>query len=275
MGSPEIKKDLELPKNIDKWIAQIESNWRFIPEFKVDSKKFKHLAIICDGNRRAAQERNFPPHLGHQASSETIILAARAARKWDIPNLTFWVWSTENWERDKIQVGFIMNLLQKNLQNDKLLQELRDDEVQFVHLGRKDRLPSMMRKGLESWEKKTAHFNRYRLNLGIDYGGEDEIARAIAQISLEVKQGRLSPEKITKNPKLISKFLDTKNQPPVDLIIRTGTRSDEIPHTSGFMPLQSAYASWAFIPDFFPNLTPNSLLNPIKEFQEYQRRFGK
>lgn len=275
MALAEIKRTPEKPRSVEEWIAQIKKTWENVPEFKVDTQKLKHLAIICDGNRRAAKEIRLNPFLGHQAGIETVQLASKACRQWDIHTLTFWLWSTENWQRDKMQVEFIMNLFKKTLQNPEFINELCENQVNFKHLGRKDRFSKPTREGLETWEKKTAHFSRYQLNVALDYGGEDEIARAIAQISLEVKQGRLSPEKITKNPEIISKFLDTRNQPPVDLIIRTGTKPDEIPHTSGFMPLQSAYAGWAFITDLFPNLTPNSLLNPIKEFQEYQRRLGR
>jgi len=275
MALAEIKRTPEKPRSIEEWVAQIKSNWENIPEFKVNPEKLKHLAIICDGNRRAAKEIRLNPFLGRQAGVEVIRLASRACRQWDIRTLTFWLWSTENWQRDKIQVEFIMNLFKKTLQDPQFLNEFCENQVNFRHLGRKDRFSKTIREGLETWEKKTAHFSRYQLNMALDYGGEDEIARSLIKINQEIKQNHLSVEKLAKNPKLIWQFLDTKNQHAVDLIIRTGTKSDEIPHTSGFMPLQSAYACWSFIPDLFPNLTPNSLLNHIKEFQGYQRRFGK
>ena len=275
MALAEIKRTLEKPRSVEEWIIQIKSNWENIPEFKVDTQKLKHLAIICDGNRRAAKEIRLNPFLGHQAGIEVVRLASMACRQWDIHALTFWLWSTENWQRDKMQVEFIMNLFKKTLQNPEFLNELCESQVNFKHLGRKDRFSKAIRGGLETWEKKTAHFSRYQLNVALDYGGEDEIARSLIKISQEIKQNHLLVEKLAKNPKLIWQFLDTKNQHAVDLIIRTGTKSDEIPHTSGFMPLQSAYACWSFIPDLFPNLTPNSILKPIEEFQKYQRRFGK
>ena len=275
MALAEIKRTLEKPRSVEEWIIQIKSNWENIPEFKVDTQKLKHLAIICDGNRRAAKEIRLNPFLGHQAGIEVVRLASMACRQWDIHALTFWLRSTENWQRDKMQVEFIMNLFKKTLQNPEFLNELCESQVNFKHLGRKDRFSKAIRGGLETWEKKTAHFSRYQLNVALDYGGEDEIARSLIKISQEIKQNHLLVEKLAKNPKLIWQFLDTKNQHAVDLIIRTGTKSDEIPHTSGFMPLQSAYACWSFIPDLFPNLTPNSILKPIEEFQKYQRRFGK
>jgi undecaprenyl diphosphate synthase len=265
----------ELLLSVEEWIAQIESTWRNIPEFKVDHRKLKHLAIICDGNRRAAQERRLQPYFGHQAGIETVKGIARACREWNIQTLTFWLWSTENWEREKAQVEFIMNLGRRYAKDEEFIQELCYNQVRFTHLGRKDRLPPDVRDGLGNWERQTADFERFRLNLAIDYGGEDEMVRAIVGIIREIQGGRLSGEEILGNPRLISEFLDTKTQPPPDLVIRTGTRRDEIPHTSGFMPLQASYAAWIFLPDLFPNLAPQILLKPIKEFLGYERRFGR
>ncbi len=275
MSLVEISKKPEMPRSIGEWIEQIRKDWENPPEFKVDSQKLKHLVIICDGNRRAAQAKGFHNFLGHQAGLETVKGLARTARKWGIKTLTFWLWSTENWERNKKQVNFIMNLAQKSLNEEKLLKELCDEQVKFTHLGRKDRLPSAVRKGLELWEEKTAHFQKYQLNFAIDYGGKDELIRAIIKIVQAVEAKNLSTQEIIKNPNLIWQFLDTKNQTLPDLIIRTGTQKEEIPHTSGFMPLQSEYSGWLFVEDLFPDFKPQAFLNSIEKFQKYERRFGR
>jgi len=275
MRFAEIRTFHELPQGSEEWIAQIETHWQNTPEFKVDPEKLRHLVIICDGNRRAAQERRLKPYFGHQAGIETIKGIAQACRQWNIHTLTFWLWSTENWEREKEQVEFIMNLGRHYLKDEVFVEEIQRNQVRFTHLGRKDRLPPEIAEGLEEWEKQTASFSRYRLNLAIDYGGKDEIARAVVKIIKEVQEGRLSPVEILRNPKTIFEFLDTATQLPPDLVIRTGTRKEEIPHTSGFMPLQAAYSSWVFLPELFPDLTPQTLLRPIVDFIKYERRFGK
>jgi undecaprenyl diphosphate synthase len=156
-------------------------------------------------------------------------------------------------------------------------QELVENQVRFVHLGRKDRLPKEVVEIIAELEKKTARFDRYWLNLAMDYGGLDEVARATAKIIRQAKMGLLTPEEIEKNPKILFDFLDTQGQPLPDLIIRTGVREGEIPHTSGLMPLQSAYSCWYFIPDpdLFPNLTPQQLLLSIKAFVGYERRMER
>lgn len=258
-------------KDLDCWVSAIESRWRNIPEFSVDREKFKHLAIICDGNRRAACERSFHPWCGHKAGIEVIKGVMRASKKWGIGYLTFWTWSTENWKREKEQIDFVMNLAAKNLSEGKAVEELVKNEAKFVHIGRKDRLPDSVREAITGLERRTQHFDQYTVNLALDYGGLDEVARATVRM---LDQG-LSPVALQDRPELILDFLDTAGQPLLDLVIRTGTHEGEIPHTSGFMPLQAAYAGWMFLPDLFPDLTPSRLLESIQNCMGYEKRRGK
>lgn len=255
------------------WLKTIETTWQNIQEFKVDPEKLKHLAIICDGNRRAARTRGLNPYFGHRAGVEVIREIARACRDWDIRTLTFWVWSTENWEREKEQVKFVMGLAEKFLPEKKFLEELLENGVRFTHLGRRDRLPGAIRNVLEGLEKKTAQCDRYYLNLAMDYGGLDEMARGVRRMFADFQEGKFNPEILKETPQAILGFLDTAGQVVPDLVIRTGAREGEIPHTSRFMPLQSD--CWIFLPDLFPDLTPQSLLSPIQDFLEYERRFGR
>ena len=276
MTFAETKLFSELPRSIEEWIAQIETTWQNIPEFEVDPEKLKHLAIICDGNRRAAKdERGFHPWDGHQAGVEVIKGISRAAREWGIHTLTFWFWSTENWEREPDQVDFIMGLAEKFLPEKELLEELRQNEARFTHLGRRDRLPKLVLKALNDLERQTANFSRYNVNLAMDYGGLDEIRRATGKMLDGLMEGTIDPQLLKENPQGILGFLDTAGQALPDLVIRTGVKEDETPHTSGFMPLQTIYSGWVFLPDLFPDLTPQGLLKPIQEFLKYERRFGR
>lgn len=265
------KKETELQG----WLETIEKNWQNIPEFEVGPEKLQHLAIICDGDRRAARERGLRPFYGHRAGLEVIKGIARAGREWGIRNLSFWVWSTENWKREKKQVSYIMGLAARFLPEQELLQEFLENRVKFKHLGRKDRLPDKVRLALEDLEKQTADCDQYFLNLAMDYGGLDETARAVGRIFEAFQKGEFNPEILKKTPQAILGFLDTARQVLPDLVIRTGVKKEEILHTSGFMPFQTAYAGWIFLPDLFPDLTPQALLNPIKDFIEYERRFGR
>lgn len=250
--------------NLENWLELTKAKWQNPPHHKVDTSKLKHLAIICDGNRRAATDLNLNPYYGHRVGVETIRGIARTCRKWGIGTITFWVWSTENWGREQKQVKFVMNVAIQCLSEADLLAELQQDQTRFTHLGRKDRLPKGLKDILGYLEEHTHEFGSYRMNLALDYGGADEIKRAFEKMSLS-----------SAKPEAIFDYLDTAGQPLPDLVIRSGVDENELIHTSGFMPLQTSYASWIFLPDLFPNLTPETLLNIVQTFEEYQKRMGK
>lgn len=276
MNSIERKPFNDFSKEIYNWQTQIESIWKNTPEAReFDFQKVNHLAIICDGNRRAALQKGLPEFFGHQVGIETIKGIARACRKWNIHTSTFWVWSTENWERTQAQVSFIMKLADRSFNDPTFLKELGENKVRFTHIGRKDRLPKKIKLAIDFLEKKTKHFNNYQLNIALDYGGLDEIARNIHRIVKDFQLGKIDNQLITKKPELILKYLDSGNQSPPDLVIRTGTKPEETPHTSGFMPLQTEYSGWIFLPDLFPNLTPQTLSETIGKFIKYERRYGR
>lgn len=263
------------PKKLKEWLEEIKENWKDSFPFKIPAEKLKHLVVICDGNRRAAQERGLNPYWGHRAGVEVIQGIARVCRDWGIRHLTFWVWSTENWKREKPQVEYIMKLATRFLRDRKLRQELKENQARFVHLGRKDRLPRPVSQALSLLEEETKEFSRYWLNLAMDYGGLDEVVRGIREVIRQVKKGVFSEEELAKDPTVFFQFLDTRGQPLPDLVIRTGVREGEIPHTSGLMPLQTAYAVWDFIPQVFPEITPALLRDSLKRFLAYERRFGR
>lgn len=255
---------------LDKHISLIESTWATVPEFQIDTTKLRHLAVICDGNRRDALARGLQPHEGHRLGVETIKGIMNAGKKWGLSYLTFWAWSTENWNRDPLQVGVVMNLAEKLLTDAGTLQTLVDNQAQFRQIGRSDRLPDAVRQAIIKLQDNTAGFSAYYINLAMDYGGMDELGRAIAQMI----EDQIPPEEIAHNPELILAYLDSQGQPLPDLIIRTGVHEGEVPHTSGFMPL-AVDAGLAFIPDLFPSLTPFKLLETIKTFQNYEMRRGR
>ncbi|MBP6098874.1 MAG: di-trans,poly-cis-decaprenylcistransferase [Candidatus Levybacteria bacterium] len=225
----------------------------------------KHIAIIPDGNRRWAKEHSLPSLQGHRKGFQVAQVLARKIRASGVPTLTFWAFSTENWKRDGKEVGYLMQFYSKFL--EKNLLSMDDEKVRYIHLGRKDRIPEKLLAKIENIEEKTKKFKKYYLNFALDYGGHDEIVRAVKKI---VGKGVKSDD-ITES--LIEANLDTAQEPypNPDLVIRTSGEN----RTSGFMPWQAAYAEYIFIDKYFPDLTEGDIDWALAEYSRRQRRFGK
>lgn len=238
-----------------------------MPQDNSDSAtNLKHLAIICDGNRRWAKARGLDPWEGHKAGADNIEGILKFCQKQNIKYVTFWIFSTENWKRDPKEVAFLMELFKKLLKDQA--KTVLENKVRFTHLGRKDRFSKDIAQALNKLEKDSNHFTEWHLQLAIDYGGRDEILRSINKIVEDAKSGKLT-EPITDT--IFAKYLDTKDIPDPDLIIRT---SGEY-RTSGFMPYQGTYAEWEFSPVMFPDLNEAELSRIIEGFNARSRRFGK
>ncbi|OGK23666.1 di-trans,poly-cis-decaprenylcistransferase [Candidatus Roizmanbacteria bacterium RIFCSPLOWO2_01_FULL_37_13] len=225
----------------------------------------KHVAIILDGNRRWARERRLPTLEGHRRGLNAVIEISKKARQMGIKILTVWVFSTENWDRSKAEVSYIMKLGERAVAN--YLKEALKEQVRIIHIGRKDRIPNNLRDKLREAEEKTKKFSKYFFVIALDFGGRDDIIRAIKKIR--------NPQSVIKNLDEISfsQFLDTKKLPQsdIDLVIRTG---GEI-RTSGFMIWQAAYAEYIFVKKYMPDFTPEDFEECIKEYSQRQRRFGR
>lgn len=223
-----------------------------------------HIAMIMDGNRRWARARGMKPWEGHKAGYEAIKKIARAARGMGVNTFTIWAWSTENWERSEKEIGEIMKLLSFGLA--EMEPELMKDKVRLVHLGRKDRLPKEAREQIARLEKKTRDFGNYTFNIAIDYGGHDELLRAVRKVI----SSQLSVDSL--DAKTFEKYLDTADQPYpyVDLFIRTSGEQ----RTSGLLPWQMDYAEYYFEPDHLPDFTPEKLREAVLDFSRRRRRFG-
>ena len=255
-------------EQLNLWINEVESRWseEAIPEYRVDPNRIKHLAIICDGNRRAASERGLEPYFGHRVGMEVIKGSARAFRNWGVGICTYWVWSTDNWSRDTRQTEYVMGLAEENLGNPDFLQGLIRNQTKFLQIGRKERLPRTLQQTLRSLEQATTRFRRHRINLALDYGGRNEVGRA---------KDRLIDRGGALKSRRIEDFLDTAGQPQVDLVLRTGVGEGEMAHTSGFMPLQTIESAWKFLETPLPDLTPQELLASVQECERYNKRLGK
>jgi len=224
-----------------------------------------HVAVIADGNRRWAKEHNLPTFEGHRRGFENIKGLSKQAKKLGIKIITFWVFSTENWKRAKEEVGYLMNLAE--LMIDVQIKEAIREETRIIHIGRKDRLAERLKRKIEQAEHKTKQFTKYYFVIALDYGGQDEIMRAVQKIVDEKRNDTLM------TIEEINAHLDTAilPQPEPDLIIRTSGEA----RLSGFMTWQSAYSEYYFSPLLFPDFGPEDLEKAIVEYGERKRRFGK
>lgn len=227
----------------------------------------KHVVIIPDGNRRWAKERRFPVFKGHAKGSDVVLEISRKAREMGIKILSIWGFSTENWTRSKREVNLLMKVFEKRI--DKQLDEAMKEKVRMIHIGRKMRINSSLRKKIENAEKQTKHFKNYYFVFALDYGGRDEVLRAIKRINDKDKS--LDIDKLTEDE--FSKYLDTKDlpNPNPDLVIRTSGET----RTSGFMIWQAAYSEYIFLKKYFPDFNKQDFENCILEYSNRKRRFGR
>lgn len=221
-----------------------------------------HVAIIPDGNRRWARSKGLPATEGHAfaATKERFHALLTEAKKLGIRYLTLWAFSTENWKRDEKEVKKLFELLRSTIH--WFSKELVTQKIHFKHLGRRDRLPKDLVKEIEKVEKLTKHFTEHHVHFCLDYGGRDELVRAINKLlSSGVKH--IQEEDL-------HRFLDTQGIPDPDLIIRTSGEQ----RTSGFMPFQATYSELYFTDCYFPDFGPEELRKAVESFSKRKRRFG-
>ncbi len=223
-----------------------------------------HVAIIPDGNRRWARARGLHTLLGHKKGFERAVELSRAARDLGIHTVTLWGFSTENWDRSEEEVTYLMKLYEKLI--DDYLSDAHKNKVRIIHLGRKDRLPKFLLNKISKAEADTSKYESYIMNIAIDYGGQDEIVRAVKKM---ISDG-VSEDKI--DQKLFEKYLDIHEQPYpfVDLMIRTSGEQ----RTSGFLLWESPYAEFYWEREHFPDFTPERFKEAILDYSRRRRRFG-
>lgn len=222
-----------------------------------------HIAIIMDGNGRWAAGRGLPRLAGHQAGTENLRRIIRACVEFNVPYLTIYAFSTENWGRPQDEVNGLMHILEEVI--DRELAELNTEGVQLRHLGHLDPLNPVLRGKVQHAVELTKNNSRLVLCLAFNYGGRDEIVTAIREI---IRDG-IAPEDIT--DELVSRYMFTNGIPDPDLIIRT---SGEM-RTSNFLIWQAAYAEWYITPILWPDFGREELYQAIQEYNHRDRRFGR
>lgn len=225
-----------------------------------------HIAIIMDGNRRWAKEKDLETKQGHKEGAENLKRIAKYANEIGIKYLTVYAFSTENWKRTEEEVGALMFLLKWYL-ND-LLNSSDLDNVKINVLGDITRLDPGIQKLILKLEDKTKDYTGLKLNIAFNYGGRDEITRAVKSIATSVKNNEISVENI--NEDLISNNIYTAGMPDPDLLIRPGGEK----RISNFLPWQLSYTEFIFTDKYWPDFNRDDLDEAILEYERRNRKFG-
>ena len=220
----------------------------------------QHLGIIADGNRRWAKENDLPKIEGHKKGLKTIEVLVAAAAKAEIPYITFYVFSTENWGREEAEVSYIMKLAETKIMS--MAKKMAANNVRLLILGTRGKVNPTLTSLGEKAEKITADCTGTTVCFCFNYGGEQEIADA-ANKALEA-DGEITP-------KTIRQHLYHPEVPDLDMVVRTSGEE----RISGFMLWRSAYAEFMFIKKYFPEMTAEDIKEILKEYEKRNRRFGK
>ena len=226
----------------------------------------RHIAIIMDGNGRWAKKRGLPRTAGHSAGGEAFRRIANYCRTLGVEYLTVYAFSTENWKRSEEEVSGIMNLLAKYL--EEALRDMEKNHVRFKFFGDLSRLSPKLQKLCHDAENRSSEYHEVQVNFCLNYGGRDEIIRAIQAYAQDVESGAVDVANLTEES--FSAYLDSANVPDPELVIRP---SGEM-RTSNFLPWQTVYSEFVFMDVLWPDFSPEDLDAAIAEYHRRNRRFG-
>ncbi len=233
---------------------------------QTDLKIPKHVAIILDGNGRWAKSKGMPRNYGHVQGAKAVEIICEEAYKMGIQYLTVYAFSTENWNRPKDEVDALMKLLRNYLKT--CLRTAEKNRMCVRILGDKSRLDEDIRKRIDELEQATKDNDGLHFQIALNYGGRDEILRAVREIALEVQSGTLKPQDIGETT--INEALDTKELPEPDLLIRTCNEQ----RISNFLLWQLAYTELYFTPVAWPDFTKEELVKAVEAYTMRDRRYG-
>jgi undecaprenyl diphosphate synthase len=235
---------------------------------KIDKTKVPtHVALIMDGNGRWAKQRGKERIFGHENGVNAVKQTVEAAAEIGVKYLTFYAFSTENWERPKAEVDTLMELLVKAIQSET--EELNKNGVRLRAIGNLDSLPKKCREELLEAIEFTSKNTRLTAIIALSYSSKWEIIEAVKNIGHNIKAGKVQPENI--NGELFSKYLNTKDYPDPDLLIRTSGEQ----RISNFLLWQLAYSELYFTPVLWPDFNKEDFFKAIIDYQARERRFGK
>ncbi|TYA74588.1 isoprenyl transferase [Seonamhaeicola marinus] len=227
----------------------------------------QHIAIIMDGNGRWAKQKGMIRAIGHENGAKSVRTTVETCAELGVKNLTLYAFSTENWNRPKLEVQALMKLLISSLKKE--ISTLQDNNIKLSAIGNLNLLPSKVYNELTEVIEKTKSNNRMTLTLALSYGSREELLNTVKEISIKVKNNIISPASIDES--IINEHLYTHNLPDVDLLIRTSGEQ----RISNFLLWQIAYAELYFTDVLWPDFTKEHLYEAIIEYQKRERRFGK
>ncbi len=227
----------------------------------------QHIAIIMDGNGRWAKKQGMLRAFGHENGAKSVKVTVETCARLGVKNLTLYAFSTENWNRPKLEIDTLMKLLVSSLRKE--LKSLIDNNIRLSTIGNTDKLPKSIQKELLEVIEKTKENTRMTLTIALSYGSREELISAVKKITSKVKNNIISIDAI--DEAIINEHLYTQNLPDVDLLIRTSGEH----RISNFLLWQIAYAELYFTDVLWPDFTEEHLYEAIISYQKRERRFGK
>ncbi len=227
----------------------------------------RHIAIIMDGNGRWAKKRGLPRVLGHREGMTALHRTLEEAARLDIPFLTVYAFSTENWQRPAQEVSYLMGLIEEYMKKE--IKELERNNIQVKILGSLSPLPEKAQDALRQATERTSSNTGTTLSVALNYGGRTELVMAARRLAQAVLAGELAPEEITEE--IFAAQLETRQMPDPDLLIRTGGEK----RISNFLLWQLAYTELYVTPKLWPEFTAADLQEAIGDYKRRTRRFGK
>lgn len=226
-----------------------------------------HVAIIMDGNRRWARQKGLVPTQGHaKVANEVIKQLVEHCLSKNIPFLTLWAFSTENWKRSDQEISMIFELFRQAFK--KNAQELHQKGIKLLTVGDLSKFPEDIQQQIAHWKELTAQNTQMTVIFALNYGGRDEIVRAVNAL-IKDKGENVSKTPVTQED--IAQYLDTSGIPDPDLVIRPGTEV----RLSGFLPWQTTYSELYFTPTLMPDFGPDQFQLALDDYAQRKRRFGK
>ncbi len=226
----------------------------------------RHVAIILDGNGRWAKKRNMPRNYGHSRGSKNVEVITKAAHDLGIKYLTVYAFSTENWNRPKGEVDALMRLLREYMKT--CLKTAKKNNMRVRVIGDISRLDPDIIDGIRELEEASKDYDGLYFQIAVNYGGRDEMIRAVKKLAADVKDGMVEVDAI--DEPLFASYLDTRDIPDPDLLIRTSGEE----RLSNFLLWQLAYAEFYFTDVLWPDFSKEDLEEAIREYSKRNRRYG-
>jgi undecaprenyl diphosphate synthase len=227
----------------------------------------RHIAIIMDGNGRWAAQRGLPRIAGHKEGLRALQDVLEIGYELNIPHITLYAFSQENWNRPQSEIRLLMGLLDQFLNQER--QRFQERRVRFLPIGRLEQLPSSVRALVVEVAEETRQYTTSTLAVALSYGGRAEIVDAVRKVTIEVQMGSLTPDQIDES--LFEQYLMTWGLPDPDLLIRTSGEA----RISNFLPWQIAYTELYFTKTLWPDFRRCETLLALLDFQKRERRFGR